>query len=129
MTLTVTDSNGATSSTSNAVTVTQPGTQSMTVTVTAGTVSQKGPNYRVPLTVTAEDGSNTGIAGASVQLEVFQGTTCSSSPAATGSATTDGSGQASVTFRTKTAGSWCALATVTASGYSTGIGQTTFNTQ
>ena len=129
VTLAVTDGT-ATSSASTSVTVSQPGTQStMSVTVAAGTVSTKGANYWVPLTVTA-DGPTTAapIAGASVQLDVYSGTTCTGSAAASGSATTDSTGSASFNFHTKTSGPWCAEATVTASGYSTGTDQTTFNT-
>jgi subtilase family serine protease len=128
-TLTISGTDGTNTHSTSVTLVVQSASQStMSVTVNAGTVSQKGPNYWVPLTVTATDSTNTGIAGASVQLDVFQGTCSSGSLAASGSGTTDSSGQAAFNFHTKTAGSWCAQATVTASGYSTAAGQTTFST-
>lgn len=112
---------------SASVTVTSLST--MDVTVTAGNTSKKGPNYHVPLTVDATNGSTSAaVSGASVSLQVYPGTTCSGTAAASSSGTTGSNGQFTVTFSTRQAGSWCAVATVTDSGYSTGSGQTPFNT-
>ncbi len=128
-TLTISGSDGTNSHETTVTLVVQSASQStMTVTVSAGTVTQKGPNYRVPLTVTADDGSGSPIGGGSVLLDVFQGTTCAGSPAASGSGSTDSSGHVTVNFQTRATGSWCAQASVTASGYSTGTAQTTFTT-
>jgi hypothetical protein len=81
------------------------------------------------LTVTADD-ATTGapISGASVVLSVYAGPSCSGTPAASGTGTTGSNGQVGFTFTTRTAGTWCALATVTASGYTDGSGETTFST-
>jgi subtilase family serine protease len=112
---------------SAAVTVAAASSSTMTVTVSAGTPSKKGPNYRVPVTVVVS-GSSGPLAGASAALYVYSGSTCSGSAVASGSSTTGSSGQASFTFTTRTTGTWCALATVDATGYSTGTGTKTFTT-
>lgn len=114
---------------SGAAAVTVTSLSAMSVTVTAGSVSKKGPNYHVPLMVAASNGSTTApLDGASVTLQIFAGTACSGTAASTGSGTTATNGQVSFTFSTHQAGSWCALANVTASGYSPGSGTTTFQT-
>lgn len=114
---------------SGSATVTVNSLSTMSVTVTSGAAKKKGPNYHVPLTVTADDASSgAALSGASVSLQVFAGLSCSGTPASSGSATTGSTGQASFTFTTRTAGSWCALATVSEPGYAGGSGSTTFNT-
>ena len=102
-------------------------TKTMVVAVTAGTAIPKGPNYHVPITVTAKS-STVGIAGASVNLQIFANTTCTGKAVTSGSGTTGTKGQATFTFSTRTAGTWCAKATVSATGYSTGTGSKTFKT-
>jgi subtilase family serine protease len=101
----------------------------MSVSVSAGSATRSGRGYKVPLTVTADD-ATTGapISGASVVLSVYAGPSCSGTPAASGTGTTGSNGQVGFTFTTRTAGTWCALATVTASGYTDGSGETTFST-
>lgn len=47
---------------------------------------------------------------------------------ANGTATTDSSGTASFTFTTKQAATYCASATVSDTGYTTGTNSTTFTT-
>lgn len=102
---------------------------SMTVTVSAGKLAKKGPNYKMPLTVTASDASSGApISEASVVLQVFAGSTCSGTVAASGTGTTGTNGQVGFTFSTGQVGSWCATATVSDTGYSPGSGQTTFST-
>jgi subtilase family serine protease len=118
---------GATSA-STTLTITPAGVSAMSVTVSAGAVSQKGPNHRVPLTVGAADSSGAPIGGASVTLEVYPGSTCAGTPAASGTGTTGSNGQVGFNFSTRQTGAWCALATVDATGYSTGSGTTTFST-
>jgi hypothetical protein len=121
---------GINHSTTVSLTVGSASTSTIKVMVTAGTVSKKGPNYHVPLTVTAEDASSgAGIAGASVTLDVFAGSTCSGSVVASGSGTTGTNGNAGFTFSTRQGGQpWCASATVNAAGYnSAGTGSTTFS--
>ena len=99
------------------------------VTVTAGGLSGRRGDYQVPLTVTADNASNgTGVGQASVSLQIFASAQCSGAPEASGSATTASNGRAGLTFTTRIAGTWCALATVTASGYTSASGQTSFNT-
>jgi hypothetical protein len=128
-TATITASASGWSSASMAVTVDAGPLATMAVTVTAGKVSKKGPNYHVPLTVDATNGSTSkALSGASVSLQVYPGTSCSGTPAASDSGTTGSNGQVTVTFSTRQTGPWCALATVTDSGYSTGSGTTTFST-
>ena len=103
--------------------------ESMTVTVKPGTVSKKGPRYHVPLTVDATTSSSgSPVAGATALLVVFSGTSCSGTPVATGTATTGANGKVTFTFTTRQVGAWCALATVSASGYQPGSGTTTFTT-
>jgi subtilase family serine protease len=118
-----------TTSTSTTTTTTAPPGGTMSVSVNAGASTNKGPNYKVPLSVSATDASGTGpISGAGVTLQVFQGSTCSGKLAATGTGTTASTGVVNFTFSTKTTGAWCALATVTATNYATGTGSTLFST-
>jgi hypothetical protein len=100
----------------------------MNVTVSAGAAMKKGPNYRVPLTVTATGASSTPISGASVTLTVYTGSTCAGATVTTGTAATGTNGTASFTFNTHQTGPWCALANVSATGYSPGSAQTNFST-
>jgi subtilase family serine protease len=109
-------------------TVTVTSLSTMTVTVTAGTTSQKGPNYKVPLTVGANTSTGAPLGGASVTLNLYTGSSCSGTPVASGTGTTGSNGQVGFTFTTRQTGAWCALASVSATGYSTGSGQTTFST-
>jgi hypothetical protein len=112
---------------SGSVTVTFAST--MTVSVTAGTPTKKGPNYHVPLTVTAADSSTSAaIGGANVSLTVYSGSCSSGTIAATGSGTTTSTGQATFNFTTRQTGSWCALASVSATGYNPKTAQTPFST-
>lgn len=104
-------------------------TNTMVVAVTAGTAIPKGPNYHVPITVTAKNATNsTDIAGASVSLEVYAGRSCAGTTPKSGTGTTGSSGQVTFTFTTRTAGTWCAKATVTDSGYNAGTGTVLFQT-
>jgi hypothetical protein len=133
---------GGTSGTGFSVTATQPGTTvsgsasvavttqpALSVSVAAGSLSARRGSYEVPLTVTADNASTSaGVGGASVSLQVFAGAQCAGTPVASGGATTSGNGRAAFNFTTRTAGTWCALANVTASGYVAGAGQTSFST-
>jgi subtilase family serine protease len=113
---TTTTAPSSTSTTAPTTTTTAPSNGSMTVTVTEGTVSQKGPNYKVPLAVSVMDSSTkTGISGASVSLAVHS-SSCSGPTVASGTGTTSG-GSVTFTFSTKSTGTWCAIATATAPGY------------
>jgi len=101
---------------------------SMTVSVTNQPTIHKGPNYRTPITVAAADATTSApLSGANVALDVYSGT-CSTIGALVGSSsgTTGSNGQVSFTFTIKNQGTYCALATVTDSGYSTGTGQDSF---
>jgi subtilase family serine protease len=109
---------GATSA-STTVTVNPASLSTMNVTVTAGAATKKGPNYRVPLTVTAT-GASTPVNGANVTLTVFTGSICSGTAVTTGTATTGTNGTAGFAFSTRQTGPWCARADVTANGYSPG---------
>jgi hypothetical protein len=112
---------------SGSATVTVTSLRTMTVNVTAGPPAKKGPNYHVPLTVTATDATTASpVGGASVALSVFAGSTCSGKVVSSGSGTTGTSGQVTFTFTTRTVGTWCAQAAVTASGYEPGSGQVTY---
>ncbi len=109
--------------------VTVTAVPSIKVSVSAGRLSRIGTTYQVPLTVAAANAtSGAHIARANVSLQIFAGTTCSGTPTKTSTGTTANNGQVSFTFSSKTVGSWCGLATVTASGYNQGSGQTTFST-
>lgn len=108
--------------------VTVTATPALRVTVTAGSVSTRGGDYDVPITVTADNSSTgAGVSGASALLDVYQSASCSGTVAASGTFTTGSNGQLSVTFQTPTATTWCLAATVTASGYTSGSGQDTFS--
>lgn len=113
-----------TPSTSVTLSVTSTALQSMTVSVSAGSVVHHG-SCRVPLTVTNSSG---GISGAGVTLAVYSGSTCKGSAVTTGSATTSSSDVANFSVTTKQTGTWCASATVTATGYNSGSGSKTFTT-
>ncbi len=124
---TITATTGAVSGKAS-VTVTSLST--MTVTVTPGKLSKKGPHYHVPLTVaaTSSTSSTSPVAGAAVVLQVFSGTACSGTPVTTGTGTTGTNGEVTFTFTARQVGTWCALATVSASGYEPGSGTKIFTT-
>jgi hypothetical protein len=111
-------------------TVTVTAESTLSVTVTAGSLSEsRGRSYAIPLTVAADNAtSKAGVSGASVALQIFSNATCSGTATASGTGTTASSGQVTFNFTTRTATTWCALATVTATGYSQGSGQTSFST-
>lgn len=120
-------SGSTTSSTSVVLTIQQPSaTASMTVNVTTGKITKKGPSYHVPITVTADSSTGSPVAGATVALDVYPGSVCSGTAVSSGSATTASNGTANFTFTTKSGGAYCALATATDTGYSTASGSTTF---
>ena len=124
LTITGTDSSNASLAHSTGATLVVQAPQTggaMNVTLTSGQLTRNGPNFHVPLTVTASDaGTSAALGGASVTLQVWSGTCGSGPPAATGSGTTNSSGVYSTTFSTRTVASWCAQATVSASGYTNG---------
>lgn len=128
VTVTGTDSTtpSLTSSATVSVDVSAATSSTMNVSVSAGTVVHHG-SYRVPLTVTVTNSSNTPISGASVSLDIYSGS-CNGTLVASTSGTTASNGGASFSFTTKQTGSWCAVASATASGYISGSGSTTFNT-
>jgi subtilase family serine protease len=124
-----------TSVSKGSVTATQGGVQgSATVTVlatpavkaslAAGSTTKAGQRYQVPLTVKAT-GTTNPINGATVQLTVYRGT-CTGAVVATGSGKTGASGTWVFNFGTPTTGSYCAKATVTATGYTAGAATATF---
>ncbi|MDA8401182.1 MAG: hypothetical protein M0008_14305, partial [Actinomycetota bacterium] len=126
-----TSGSGAVTATQNGVSgsasVTVSPLASMTVSVTNGSTVRKGPNYRTPVTVTAADATTlASLSGANVALDVYSGS-CSGTVVSSGSGTTGSNGQVTFTFTTKSQGTYCALATVTYSGYSTGTSQDTFS--
>jgi hypothetical protein len=59
---------------------------------------------------------------------VYSGSCSSGTIAATGSGTTTSTGQATFNFTTRQTGSWCALASVSATGYNPKTAQTPFST-
>ncbi|MCL5053807.1 MAG: hypothetical protein M1447_08360 [Gammaproteobacteria bacterium] len=100
---------------------------SMTVSVTNGSTVRKGPNYRTPVTVAAADATTLApLSGANVALDVFSGSCSTGTLVSSGSGTTGSNGQVTFTFTTKSQGTYCAVATATYSGYSTGTSQDTF---
>ena len=128
-TSTTTTSTTTTSTSTTTTSTTTPPAPTMTVTVTAGNVLRSGRDYVVPVTVAAVNASsNAGISGASADLDVYQGASCSGAVAASGTFTTASNGQVSVTFESLTPATWCLEATVTASGYAQGSGEATFST-
>lgn len=70
--------------------------------------------------------ANGPLSGANVALDVYSGSICSGTVVSSGSGTTGSNGKTAFTFTTKSQGYYCALATVTDSGYSTGTGQDSF---
>ena len=130
---TTTSGNGLVTATEGAVsgngTVTVTAQSTLSVTVTAGALSGSRGRYEIPLTVAADNATtDAGVSGASVSLQIFSNATCSGTAAASGSGTTASSGQVSFNFTTRTAATWCASATVTATGYSQGTGKASFST-
>ena len=107
--------------------VTVTALQPLTVTVKAGAAVRKGPRYHVALSVHATS-SGSPVAGAAVTLEVFSGTSCTGTTVASATSTTGTTGTAAFTFTSRSAGTWCALATVTKLGDTTGTGTATFTT-
>ncbi len=81
------------------------------------------------VTIGAENSSSgAGIAGATVAVDVYEGTSCTGSVAASGTFSTGSNGQVPVAFQTPSAAAWCLAATVSASGYNQASGETTFST-
>lgn len=104
-------------------------TPTMNVSVSAGALSSSRGTYSVPLTVAAKNASSGAVlGGASATLRLYEGSSCSGTVAASGSGTLGSNGQETFTFQTRTAATWCAQATVTDTGYSTGTGQGTLKT-
>jgi subtilase family serine protease len=119
----------AVGSSSGSATVTVTSLSAMTVTITAGSLTRQGSNYHVPLTVAARNASSgLPLSGAAVTVQFYAGSTCSGSVAARGTGTTASNGQVVFTFTTRQARLWCALSTVSSSGYQNGSAQTTFST-
>ncbi len=114
---------GVTGSASVSITALAP----MSAAISAGSVAKRGPQYKVPLTVSADSGSGTPISGASASIQVYAGTVCGGPVISSGSGTTGTSGQVAFTFSTRKAGSWCAAATVTDAGHTPATAQTTFS--
>jgi hypothetical protein len=108
------------------------GSASLTVTpkptvsvgVSAGAATKNGRRYDVPVTVTAT-GTSGGIRGASVTLDVYSGS-CTGTLESAGSAKTGSGGTAAFTFATSSTGSYCAKASVTATGYTGSSGMALF---
>ena len=70
-----------------------------------------------------------GVLSALLTLAVYAGSTCSGTAVTSGTGTTGANGTAGFTFSTRQTGSWCALATASATGYSAGTSNTaTFST-
>lgn len=107
---------------SAAVSVT--GLATMAVSVSAGSTVTGGLGYETPLTVTVT-GRSGPLSRATVTLDVYAGT-CSGSLVASGGGTTGSQGRAAFEFSTRTTGTYCARATVTATGYTSGTGSTSF---
>jgi len=99
----------------------------MTVSVTAGNASKKGPKYQVPITVAAK-ASGMAVSGARVAMSVYKGNSCTGTVAGSGSGTTGSNGQVTFNFSSGTVTTWCVLAHVTDSGYSPASGSTIFAT-
>jgi hypothetical protein len=112
---------------SGSASVTVSALASMTASVTNGSTIRKGPNYRTPITVAAADATTSApLSGANVALDVYSGSCSTGTLVSSGSGTTGSNGQVAFTFTTKSQGAYCALATVTDSGYSAGTGQDSF---
>ena len=95
------------------------GSGSVSVTVTPGPTSQKGHNYQTPITV------DSSASNFSVTLSIYSGSSCSGSPVASGNSSTTGS-SVTFNFNTKSTGTYCARADVTA-GSSNGTDSATFD--
>lgn len=94
------------------------GLNSMKVSVTDSTRTKSGRSYKLPLTVMAT-GAVGPIGGASVTLRVYYGR-CGGTLVSTSTGATGSLGSWSSTFTTTEKGTFCILATVTASGYHKG---------
>ncbi len=137
ITITGTDSTGSpTHSTTVGLDVvsSSPTSGTMVVAVSPGSPTLRGKNYKVPISVAVTDASSgTALSGAGVTLNVYAGNcpssgTPSGSSVASGTGTTSSAGTVSFTFSTQAAGLWCAVATVSDTGYSDGTGQHSFST-
>ena len=118
-TTTSTSTSTSTTTTSTSTTTTAPASGVMSVALSNGSITKKGPNYKVPLTASVSDATGAGISGATVSLSVYV-SSCGGSPVATGSGTTSSSGSVTLTFSTKSGGNWCAVAGASAPGYAGG---------
>lgn len=112
---------------SGSATVTVTAQPSMTVTISASSTSRLRRSYQVRLTV-AVTGTAGAISGAGVTFDVYDGSCPATGSAMSSStATTSVRGTAGFSFSTRTTGTYCAEATVTKSGYSTGVATATFS--
>ena len=80
----------------------------LSATIKVGTSSPHGPWYHTPLTVSVSEGS-TPVAGATVRLTVYYGSVCAVK-VATGTGTTGTGGTVVFTFKTRSTGTYCAVA-------------------
>ncbi len=119
------------SATSNVATVTVNVTDpaaspALSVTVAKdGVTTKQGPWYRANVKVSVTDGTNV-VEGASVTLEI-KSEACpgvTSHGSATGTTGTDGS--VTFSFKSRTQGTYCGLASATMSGYTSGSGSSSF---
>ncbi|HVC14368.1 MAG TPA: S53 family peptidase [Acidimicrobiales bacterium] len=109
------------------------GTASVTVTaaaplsasIRAGTPSKHGLWWHTPLTVDATQGGKP-VSGATVDLTVRGGPSCST-PEARGTGTTGANGTLVFTFKTRSTGTYCAVASVSVGAQSTSTPTTHFH--
>lgn len=95
------------------------------VSVTTRATVQHGPWYHTPITVTVTSGVTvTPVTGATVTLSVYSGACFTGTPTV-GTGRTGTSGAVAFTFKTRTTGKYCAVASAGKTGFSTGTSQET----
>ena len=117
-----------TGSVSGEATVVVTSLSPLEVKVTAGPAIKRGRRYHVSLTVGVTTSAGSAVDGATVQLDVLAGSTCSGTPVSSATGTTGTTGDVVFTYTAGQAATWCASAKATKTGYLAGTGTTTFST-
>lgn len=107
-------------------TVTVTAVAPLAATISAGRTSRHGTQYHTPLTVRVSAGG-TAVSGATVQLTVYGGASCTTVKA-TGSGTTGAGGTVVFTYQTRSVATFCAVAVARYAGQSATTTTVTFTT-
>jgi hypothetical protein len=107
---------------SGSATVTVSAAAALEASIHVGSSSKHGPWWHTPITVHATQGG-VAVSGATVSLTVYAGRSCSGTVEATGTGSTGTNGTVAFTFKTRSTGTYCALALVRDGSQSTNVSE------